>query len=489
MYPKSLRPVGREPKLHKLWNDATSPLRVKILEAVSAATDWTAIDILRVGLNEEFHTTLLLSVKPDSLSWSRGHAIALRCKAILEEYDIHHVHCEIRESIVTFCGDTPTTTESTSGDFQLSSMPIAAPYEEIRADLSDCLGTRIAMKHADYLVGTKGLYLSLSSSSSTEDEPRIVALTCRHVAMDAKTQGVQEYRHQQSQPFKEVIQVDQPTYKKRLQTFDQQTKQYRSIADKYRDVNAASAAVYDQTVVEIMALTQIMKPYEAPSARVFGRLLYSPEFATASSEFGALWLRDWALIELLASHHQAPLSSLKNKVFVGSLTNVHSLLYNNTTGWKELPEPVGLMIMISDYTIELQKVVVPVEELFKPAHVAEYTDEPATPVAKYGATGGLTFGVGNTLKSVVRHTENLHGDVESISEEWAITAVNNATDRQAAFSKGGDSGSCVWDMEGRPAGIIMAGGGMNQVNDVTYAQPLERLLADIRAHGFEVSLV
>jgi hypothetical protein len=35
----------------------------------------------------------------------------------------------------------------------------------------------------------------------------------------------------------------------------------------------------------------------------------------------------------------------------------------------------------------------------------------------------------------------------------------------------------------------MAGGGMNGLNDVTYAQPLERLLADIRDHGFDVSLL
>lgn len=208
MYPKILRPVGRHPLLHKLWNDAESPLRVQILEAVSAA-DWTAIDILRIGFNEEYHITLLIAVKPGTLSWSRGHAIALQCKAILEKHHIHDMHCEIRESVVTLC----TETSSAPIDFQPSSKPIIPPHEDIQADLSDCLGTKIAMKHMDSIAGTKGLYLAVSSSSA-DDKPTIVSLTCRHVVIDSKREGTQIY--QQSEPFKEVIQVDQPAYEDHL---------------------------------------------------------------------------------------------------------------------------------------------------------------------------------------------------------------------------------------------------------------------------------
>lgn len=55
----------------------------------------------------------------------------------------------------------------------------------------------------------------------------------------------------------------------------------------------------------------------------------------------------------------------------------------------------------------------------------------------------------------------------------------------------GDSGSCIWDMKGRPAGILMAGNGsgLDDMHDVTYATPFGLLLADIKAHGFDVSLV
>ncbi|RFU79633.1 hypothetical protein TARUN_2606 [Trichoderma arundinaceum] len=493
MYPKSLRPAGRHPLLHQLWNNATSSLRVQIVEAVSAASDWTAIDILRVGLNKEFYPTLLLAVKPDSLSWSRGHAIALRCKAILEDHGIHDVHCEIRESVVTLCTGGPSTTDSatedsTPNDFQLSSMPITTPNAAIRADLSDCLGTKIAMKDMDGRAGTKGLYLALSPSSPSGGEPRIVVLTCRHVVIDPKTEGLQTYSRQASEPLKEVIQVDQPAFEEMLERLECATTQHRNAADRLSEQGKTdSAAIYSHLADSSKALLEAIKPYEASSSRVFGQLLYAPEFNSTSSGHGATWLRDWALIELLPGRHQAQHSALKNKVFVEALETFLFLVENNRKGWKGLPEP--LEPIVENCTVELQQVVVPMGEIFSPVHFAEYVDEPAILVAKYGARGGLTLGLGNTLKSVVRHTETLDGDRESMSEEWAITSVSRATDRQAAFSKKGDSGSCIWDMAQRVAGIVMAGGGINGVNDVTYAQPVERLLADIRAHGFNVSLV
>ncbi|KAL7781939.1 hypothetical protein V8C37DRAFT_398062 [Trichoderma ceciliae] len=495
MYPKSLRPAGRDSMLNQLWNNAASSLRAQILEAVKTAPDWTAIDIMRVGLKEEFQTTLLLSVMPDSLSWDRGYTIALRCKGILEAHEIYDVDCEIRESVVTFCAEDSSTTDSTAaatasttGDFQLSSMPIeGSDHERIRVDLTDCLGTKISMKHMDGVAGSKGLYLALSSPSSIESEPSIVALTCRHVVIHSKTEGLESYRHQQSKPPREVIQVDQPTYESSLVLLQTQMREHRKDGDALSEEGYKnSAAIFYQLANEDMALIQIMKPYENSSSRVFGQLLYSPELACISTENGANWLRDWALIELLPNHHQAQMSSLKNKAFVVSIQHFSSLLHKNRRGWKGLPPPRPLVV---DRHVELQRVVVPMEEIYNPTHIAEYTDEPALLVAKYGARGGLTFGLGNTLKSVVRHTESPFGDREYISEEWAIVDCGGATDRMAAFSTPGDSGSCIWDMEQRPAGILMAGNGINGLNDVTYAQPLERLLADIRAQGFEVSVV
>lgn len=181
------------------------------------------------------------------------------------------------------------------------------------------------------------------------------------------------------------------------------------------------------------------------------------------SDNGAKWLRDWALIELLPSRHEAQLSSLKNKMVVGSLDSFLGIS-KKAKVW-----PSGLSMIING-TIKLQKVVAPMEELFTPPDYADDPDEKALLVGKYVAIEGLRFGLSNTLKSVVRHTGI--GGKEVISEEWCITSATPADKRQIAFSGTCDCGSCIWDTTGRAAGILMAGCGMssmNGVNDITYA--------------------
>ncbi|PTB40189.1 hypothetical protein M441DRAFT_70020 [Trichoderma asperellum CBS 433.97] len=497
---KSLRPAAGDPLLHRLWNDATSSLRIQILEAVSVS-DWTAVDILRLGWTGEFHTTLLVSVKPESLTWSEAHPITIRCKEILEEHGISNIHCEIRESLVTSCGNAPSATRSattadTPNHFQLFSAHFKGLTQYIckdSADLSDCLGTKISMKDDDARSGTKGIYLALKSSN-TKNHPKIVALTCRHVVVNHETEGIQSYRHQEFQPSREVIQIDQPTYSRRLERYELYVKNDRNHAQAFRDCDdTESAATYETMADDMEDFVRKMRPYVASSSRVFGTLLYSPAFAFAPAQREAPgngpWQRDWALIELLPSRHQAQLGTLKNKVFVGRHDRIASLLFRNTRGWEEL---AGLMVPIPrDCTITLTNDVVPMSELYKPANNAR-NDEPAMVMVKYGASEELTIGLGNTLKSLVRREETLDGHMEGYSEEWAITSLSSTGQKQTAFSFKGDSGSCVWDMERRPAGIIMAGvhhPAPNGNDDVTYAQPLERLLGDIKDHGFDVSLI
>lgn len=57
------------------------------------------------------------------------------------------------------------------------------------------------------------------------------------------------------------------------------------------------------------------------------------------------------------------------------------------------------------------------------APCTNYNEEPAMFVANYGAKGGLTVGLGNTLKSIVGENDTLEGHMEGYSEEWAITSV------------------------------------------------------------------
>lgn len=494
---KSLRPAGGDPLLHRLWNDATSSLRIHIVEALSAA-DWTAVDILRVGCDGDFNTTLLVSVKPASLSWTQAHPITLRCKGILEEHGIHYVHCEIRESIVVSCGNVFSRSRSAAAaaaaimpsDFQLSS----AAWKYLRADsvdLSDCIGTRISMKGDDIRFGTKGIYLSLKRSH-TQDKRKIVALTCQHVVANRESRSFKT-RLQRSRTPRQVIQIDQPEYDRRLELHYDRVHPEESRDGGDTEPTATIGQVH---VANAAALFRKMKPYTASSSRAFGTLLFSPEpkYSRALRDTPGYdpWLRDWALIELLPGHHQAPLFTLRNRVFVGPPGQLHRLVRRNMAKWRGLPELLNRVPLVLHGTLPLARTAVPMSEIYQPAHDAG-DDEPMMLVAQYGAGGELAVGLGNTLKSLVRRDGALDGGVEDYGEEWAITSLKGTFDLQMPFSWEGDSGSCVWDIQTqRPAAIIMAGGrspAQNAGNDVTYAQPLERLLGDIREYGFEVSLV
>ncbi|KAL7907898.1 hypothetical protein GGI35DRAFT_486864 [Trichoderma velutinum] len=501
IYAKSLRPVGKH-SLHQLWNNAASPLRAQILQAVSAA-DWTAIDIFCIGFNDDFPITLMVAVNPATLSWSDGYAITLQCKSILEAYEIYGVECEIRESVVEFYSEvtaesntdsnTDSNTESNAqipDTFQLSSARIleSDAFNDIHVDISDRLGTKIAMKHMDSTFGTKGLYLSLQTDS-TAGEPKLLALTCRHIVINPETEGLEKYNRQESGSFKDVIQIDQPTYQWTLNHLRDEARIYHDNADAHATQgNDSAAAPFEHLAKNATTLEQAMGPFVAPSSRVFGQLLFSPELTCiADPTHGSKWLRDWALIQLSPKHHQASFNSIENKVYVGTLRELLDLFRKGRRGLKGLGA-YGPPIV--DGCFELQKEVVPMEEILNPAQTSLFFKDPGLLVGKYGAKGGLTLGLGNTLMSLVRYTAMPEGITGSISEEWAILPIENDGDLpQAAFSAKGDSGSCVWDTERRPAGIIVAGAGQNGRNDITYAQPLERLLADIKTCGFEVCLV
>ncbi|KKO98369.1 hypothetical protein THAR02_09525 [Trichoderma harzianum] len=489
-----LRPVGSYPHLHRLWNDASSSLRVQILRALSRA-NWTAIDILRVCINGKDPITLMVAVTPGSLTWIEGYAIARECKSIFARYGIF-LDCEIRESVVTFCTadalETSSTTDAsvdssadstnktgTPKTFQLFSGPMPENdhwmYATTWTNFSDVLGTTIAIKHRDSLTGTKGLYLSLSPSSPGA-ESKILALSCRHVVVDSKTEsGLETYYRPESAPFKDVVQVDQPYYEYMVKSLEHRISSYRKDSKHFFNGWIPCSPCAENA----LSLQQAITPFDVASSRVFGQLLYLPELNTTATEPEAQWSRDWALIELLPGSHQSPLSLIKNKVDIGSAVDFLAALF----GRKQV-----VMNMKAEYGCQtMQSSVVPIDQIFKSDCTAE--DE-SMMVIKYGLRGTFTLGLGNTLKSIVRHPET-PGGVKRESEAWGIVSVvPTRVCLQEPFSIPGDSGACVWDMERRPAGMITAGSGSpEQVYDITYAQPLEGILEDMKSCGYDVSVV
>lgn len=294
--------------------------------------------------------------------------------------------------------------------------------------------------------------------------------------------------------------MDQCTYESNLWYIEEGSGSGResgneSSADRQTCATALPFDINDNAMV----LGRAMRSFRDPSSRVFGRLLYSPEFTVAPDHSGSAWLRDWALIELLPNSHQAALSSIQNIVHLGTKSSIIGCMWRNGEHCErlmDLPEP-----SITNGELKLQRVAVPMEEIFASPQTEDVHDSGLL-VGKYGVGGRLSFGLGNTLKSIVRRVETSErgGETELISEEWAIISTTMDRDclihrredvRQECFAWDGDYGSCIWDMQGRPAGILTTASGFQHrmVSHITYAQPLERLLKDIKSEGFDVELV
>ncbi|KAL2760151.1 hypothetical protein ACRALDRAFT_205838 [Sodiomyces alcalophilus JCM 7366] len=79
-------------------------------------------------------------------------------------------------------------------------------------------------------------------------------------------------------------------------------------------------------------------------------------------------------------------------------------------------------------------------------------------VGKYGGESDLTFGIMNDVKSVTRH-------LSTNIPTWEICVIivfHPETGPQQAFSLPSDSGTAVWDLDGRIVGIVSAGVGKDK---------------------------
>jgi hypothetical protein len=102
--------------------------------------------------------------------------------------------------------------------------------------------------------------------------------------------------------------------------------------------------------------------------------------------------------------------------------------------------------------------------------MSDMNGEPCLIVAKNGPMSGLTWGRASEVESVKRT------DFEELSREWCVVELVG----HQPFSAKGDSGSIVFDLNGRIGGMMTSGAGLNDRLDTTYVTPMVRLLSDIR---------
>ncbi|RSL74978.1 hypothetical protein CEP51_011297 [Fusarium floridanum] len=476
---KTLDPVGQHP-IVALWNDSAGPLRRDILDALENI-QWVAIDILRLGYQRVKDTmdespinpvTVLVSVEPGSTTWSTGVEVVLRCRRILRQHGIQDVQVEMKESTISQCN-------------LLTSGPIAQP-DKWNSLFSEFLGICIAPAASPYHEGTKGLYLRIRGTK------RMLLLTCRHVALTER-EANEDFRHSSAADPKKIIQPGTGTLAKACESVNKDIKHSERIMEKNKDLPWASAVrKLNEAMAEKAAgetLAQKLNNLEEPSNRIIGHVLFSPKISEGRSPSGEKRCRDWALIELDQGKHETALENLTNRVFCG-MTGKNDTWRATKAELKgcDLEDHYDLEFDDQTHTVELKGTIAK-DIMAAPPTESVSLQDPALVVAMHGRTTGLSIGVANEVKSIRR---NPVGDLIFKSEEWCILGAKwRSGSGRGPFSGKGDSGSCVWDMKGRIGGMLTSGlEGPAGSLDVSYASPIEWLLADIREQsGLDVELV
>ncbi|KAF4467626.1 hypothetical protein FALBO_5494 [Fusarium albosuccineum] len=479
---KRLDHVGRHPVVEE-WNNSCGPgsLRHLVLDALHGL-DWTAVDILRVGYPDAdgvLPIVLMISVRPGEVDLGQAARTVGKCKQILDQFDLCDMECEMRESTVAHLNSTNPGSASPP---QLSKSPIGRTWFDRDLQMSDRIGTSIASYDNPYLEGTKCLYLAITSEN--DPKPTIVALTCRHVVFPQSEDSGEEYRFDKQSPKKQITQPGANTFTSLreevdnyLENCDDRLKKIRQrqIFDTTPDDDQRTRENLDRAEgkreIGLRALDMLNSVSTLPS-RVFGHVFYAREYGIRPLK----WKSDWALIEIHQSKYEQAVGSLTNKSVMSNLNDksrrlTSSMVRGLEEDFFEMGKELELWGLITE------------AEMNAPAtnNRSKSLEDPVLVVAKRGQVSGLTIGCANEVRSVTRVTD---GEADYISEEWCITHIDGCSH----FSEPGDSGACVFGLDGRIGGMITSGNG-NRVPDITYATPMEWLLEDIKASGFTVTVL
>ncbi|KAK1564158.1 uncharacterized protein LY79DRAFT_530423 [Colletotrichum navitas] len=95
---KTLAVVGDHPIVSK-WNNEPSLLRGQIMDILTRHNvDWHAIDIIRIGYEDEDMPVIVWISVSAGTTWEMGNQVVHDCRDALVEHGLDDVHCEIKEA-------------------------------------------------------------------------------------------------------------------------------------------------------------------------------------------------------------------------------------------------------------------------------------------------------------------------------------------------------------------------------------------------------
>ncbi|XXG94083.1 hypothetical protein Hte_000335 [Hypoxylon texense] len=411
-----------EHEQHDIVSRWTKDLTFALVKALNKCS-WTFFFPIRIGLDDtrlaELATILLIAVEEDSLQWEEGIAVALECRKILRDFKIANVEIEIREGRYSHC--------AASAEFERQVDPEAWACEtnELSLPMTSSLGYPIGyLSEGRKAEGSLGLHIRLGDHSA------VYGLTCRHVVSNGRPPSAsytvsethRQYHVQAgdngfTQCLKklEAHQTELRDLVTPLQTKKERWENWFTHEDGHEHKRPTteeietlshlqSRAAYNQHVVDLFSKIRCKRD------RQIGYLAFHPKSELSVDRPG--YLKDWALVRLDPSKFNG---DPDNKVFIGSNVYLKHYLKNGFL-------PLRLESEDMEYTSTIR-------------------------VGKRGLTTGLTFGQRSSIEAVVRH----HSDAKD-QFAWEMLIVPYGP--RQVFSDKGDSGSSIFDMQGRVIGLV-----------------------------------
>ncbi|KAG8892205.1 hypothetical protein FRB99_002882, partial [Tulasnella sp. 403] len=367
-------------------------------------------------------------------SFEEGSVVAAQCRTLINSYNIHDYHVEIRESRVM--GQASNSRPLVSPDFHRS-RPIhrdPRPWAE----------------------GTAGFYLSVGG-----DDKNIYLVTARHVVLPIDKDDNKEYECTNTSKAREdVVVLCTSGFNEKLAAIDYDIRgQESAITDAKERIRLVEGVNDPESVTERKAGEQDLKKaveglealmtlrheittqWEAKEKRVIGELVWAPPIVL-STEPGEYTL-DLAVIKIDAG-------TLDAKNYRGNSINIGNKYTRQQFMDKVYPNPTSPPSVTSfkfpaDRIVTLQDQV-PESDLVKPPMLDANGDQ-CLVVFKNGAKTGVEGVAGHSYRHAL----------------------------SGAFSAKGDSGSGVADALGRVGGILISGTSDPNATgavDVTYVTPI-----------------
>ncbi|KAK9414305.1 putative Peptidase S7 domain-containing protein [Seiridium unicorne] len=372
-------------------------------------------------------TVLLIAVEENSLQWEEGITIALECRKILRASQVYNIEVEIRE------GRYHHHAASAKFEAQIDAEAWGTQTNRTILPMLSSLGYPVGYFDELPGAGTMGLHLRLE-----DEKPAVYGLTCRHVVYNDrapeetyKPSGEHRQYHVQANHYAfnkcldglESIRKDLAAHIKPLQDEKDRWEQWymhdetlKHKCPTKQDIDLLR--VYQEEADYNTKIIDLLETIEDKKDRKIGHLAFHPNFEVSSRQPG--YLRDWALIEL--DPHKFT-HSPENKVFIG---------YYQT--------------QISDRRLDNGFLTLRLKDEDEVDALSTY------PVAKRGATTGLTFGTKSSIEAVVRHPTKDGRPAYT----WEMLIVPPWEENKLyKFSKKGDSGSCVFDERGFVVGLVV----------------------------------